>query len=109
MRQKFVKFRVNDDELSQLKENAGGQKNVSEFIRSSVLSGASKARSNRNPVRKADPELIRHIGLIGNNINQLARWCNTYKSSIDAHNVCELLEVISGELSAVREHHSNDD
>lgn len=106
MRRKIVKFRVDDDELQRLRIIAGGNRKVSAFIRARVLSRDLKITSG---TKKADPELIRHIGLIGNNINQLARWCNTHKSNTDADQICQLLDVIYNELIAVKEHHFNDD
>ncbi len=30
----------------------------------------------------ADPELVREIAKVGNNLNQIARWCNTYGNGI---------------------------
>jgi len=106
MRRKIVKFRVDDDELQRLRIIAGGNRKVSAFIRAKVLGSDLKITSR---AKKADPELIRHIGLIGNNINQLARWCNTQKSNTDAGQVCQLLEVIYNELISVKEHHFYDD
>src|SRR5690606_31202811 len=34
------------------------------------------AEKRRRPVPKADPALVREIGRIGGNLNQIARWLN---------------------------------
>lgn len=38
---------------------------------------------------QTDPALIRQIAAIGNNLNQIAHWANTYKSQQEATTVAE--------------------
>lgn len=54
---------------------------------SSIKAKNRPVDTKKKPVIKyvaADPELVRNIALIGNNLNQIATWVNTYKSEIDA-------------------------
>lgn len=43
--------------------------------------------------RKADPLLLSNIGRVGSNLNQIARWANSYKSAAEASEV--LLALVS--------------
>jgi len=63
---------------------------VSDFVRAAVdahqatgIASPGKRRTRRN-YTPADPELVRQLAWIGNNINQLARWVNTQKTGIEA-------------------------
>ena len=47
------------------------------------------------PIRKISPEAIRQIAAIGNDLNQLTRWANIYKSASDA-------DLVISELKAIR-------
>jgi len=60
-------------------------KSISDLVRE----GLELKLTNRSPIRKrltraADPVLVAQVGKIGSNLNQLARWANTEKSSADA-------------------------
>jgi len=50
-----------------------------------------RAPKKTRAARRADPELIRAIGRVGNNMNQIAKWCNTYAESRDAVQVLAAL------------------
>jgi hypothetical protein len=61
---------------------------LSDFVRRAVdsdqttgISGPIKRR--RRNYTPADPELIKHLARIGNNLNQIARYVNT-KSGVDS-------------------------
>jgi len=56
-------------------------------------------------VRAADPELVRHLAGIGNNLNQLAMWANRHKAGIDAAKIIRALGAIEEELKAVANAH----
>lgn len=47
----------------------------------------------------ADPALIRQVALIGNNLNQLAHWVNTYKSEQDIETVVAMINNVREELN----------
>lgn len=57
-----------------------------------------EVKQNKIPVQTqaADPKLIRHLAMIGNNLNQLARIANSEKSNL-------VNQKILLELSAIRE------
>ena len=44
-------------------------------------------------------EQIRQISRIGNNLNQIAKWANTYKSTAEAIEVIECLRAIEKEIA----------
>lgn len=52
---------------------------LSRYVRSCLGSGPRLRK-----ICQADPALVRQIAAFGNNLNQLSRWANTYKSSQDA-------------------------
>jgi len=54
------------------------------------------------PVKRVDPELIRELGRIGNNLNQVARWANYYKADADGDQVLALLLAIERDLAEIR-------
>ena len=56
-------------------------------------------------VRAADPELVRHLARIGNNLNQLARWANRHKAGIDAAKVIRALGAIEEQLHEIKDAH----
>ena len=58
----------------------------------------------RRPVPKADPALLRELGRIGGNLNQVARWLNTTSvacKDVDALVVAARLVAIERSLSAL--------
>ena len=74
LRDHWLKTRVTMDELhrvEQLARDAG--KTPSEFFRDAVLNGHILIRRFRAP----DPAIINHLQRIGNNLNQIAKICNT--------------------------------
>src|SRR3954462_13438229 len=74
LRDHWLKTRVIMDELhrvEQLARDAG--KTPSEFFRDAVLNGHILIKRYRAP----DPALINQLQRIGNNLNQIARICNT--------------------------------
>lgn len=70
IRDKEIKIRVNEDELQKLNESKT-QKSLAPWVRDLAL-GAT-------PIHQADPELVRQIGRIGSNLNQLVKQVNTDK------------------------------
>jgi hypothetical protein len=66
----------------------------------------------RHPPRKrpqlhqaspADPVLVAKIAQLGNNLNQVARWANRYKSAADASQVLLALAAIEQHLNVILE------
>ncbi len=52
--------------------------------------------------RKADPALLAALGRVGNNLNQVAKWANTYKTDAEARQVLEALVSIERILLSYR-------
>jgi hypothetical protein len=105
-RDKWVNIKVTEKErnewqaFAQLKD-----KNLSDVLRQLIADEMGvEIRLENLPVkkkqvrasRKINPELLRELAKIGNNLNQIARWANTYKSDADA------LEVVQALLSIQR-------
>lgn len=72
-----ISFRVSESEYLKLQQSA-------ETLNKSVAAYAKmKAENSRVVVPKLDAEtrkiIVRDLGGIANNINQIAAWCNTHK------------------------------
>ncbi len=51
------------------------------------------------PFTESDPAQVRELAKIGNNLNQIARWANTYKGAGDAVEVIAHLRAIDAHLA----------
>ena len=101
VRQKIIRVRVNEIEWNQLQENSGASK-VSPFLRDLGLRNATR----KDSAPKADPELIRQLVRIGNNVNQLTKTANEYRKRgeyIEAVEMLGRLKSIESELEAIRQ------
>lgn len=92
-RQVFIKVRVTQGEQTawQAKAEAAGL-SLSELIRRAIVQVRIWAPVNIEIERERTRELAR----IGNNLNQIARWANTYKEAAEA------VEIIVGLLAIQR-------
>ncbi len=91
-RNHFIKVRVTDSELAQIKKKASEAKlTVSDLLRKYTLDFTlRKTTENR--------EKIRHLARIGSNINQIARWVNKYKLRAQAIEVILWLNRLQNEV-----------
>lgn len=64
-----------------------------------IREAMSRTRTWTAADRRAIAEQTRQISRIGNNLNQIARWANTYKSTAEAVEVIEVLRAISQTLN----------
>ena len=71
----------------------------SELVRQS-LDGVRVQR--RHQLRRVDPDLLRQLARLGNNLNQLARWANRDQRYIEGATVLARLVEIDRELAALR-------
>lgn len=80
LKDKKVQIRMSADEKSLILERAQGA-DISTFLRELGLGHDPKVPKQKPKVivHSADPELIRHIAKIGNNINQIAKNLNLTK------------------------------
>lgn len=105
-RDKWVHVKVSESERSEWQWLAEVRDlSVADLIRQE-LGGARLSNKTKPkpppPVKRVDPELIRELGRIGANLNQVARWANFYKSDADAEQVLAVLLVIERDLAEVR-------
>lgn len=83
---------------------------LSDFVRAGIderlKSGIATPSKNRNNriYKTADPELLRQIAWIGNNVNQLARYVNSSKRDIEAVQLLAQLQSISTDLKGILNH-----
>jgi len=91
-RSAWIKMRVTPDEkkLIESKASALGQ-TVTDFLRQRALD----YRLRQSPLEK---ERIRQLARIGSNMNQIARWANTYKKRAEAVEVITRLILLEREL-----------
>lgn len=59
-------------------------------------------KRQRRMGRKADPALLAALGRVGNNLNQVAKWANTYKTDAEARQVLAALVSIERILLSYR-------
>lgn len=107
-RDKWVNIKVTEKERSQWQAFAQSKnKNLSDVLRQLIANEMGvKIRLENLPVkkkqirvsRKVNPELLRALAKIGNNLNQIARWANTYKSNTDALEIIQALLAIQRAL-----------
>lgn len=95
-REKSIKIRVSDDELRAMRERCD-RPQLADWLRDLAL-----GKKKRRPVPKADPELLRQLAAIGNNLNQLARWINSSKPK-SAIECAAALIALGRELEAIRD------
>ena len=84
-RTREISIRVNDYELAELKKRNRGS-TVASWLRDLAL--------GVTPVKPVDPDLVRQLGRIGSNLNQLTRHVNTERQ-VDAQ--------VLHEIKAIRE------
>ena len=85
-------MRVTPDEKKLIESKASAQgQTVTDFLRQRALD----YRLRQSPLEK---ERIRQLARIGANMNQIARWANTYKKRAEAVEVITRLIVLEREL-----------
>lgn len=62
---------------------------------------AGPAPRKRRMGRKADPLLLAGVGRVGSNLNQIARWANTYKSAAEATEILLALVAVEHAIEKV--------
>lgn len=88
---KFIRLRVSDPELTLLRDKAAlAGCTISELIRKAL----GRTRTWTVPDKEVAREQIRQIAKIGNNLNQAAKWANTYKTCAEAAEIIAHLIVI---------------
>ncbi len=89
-----LRIRLYGEERDLLRLNAGIQgMSVSEYIRQTCLG----IRLRKTPEEK---RRLRELARIGVNLNQIARWANTYKRAVEAVEVLTALASLEREIGA---------
>ena len=89
-----VVIRVHPEERDLLKLNAGIHgMSVSDYVRQTCLG----LRLRRTPEEK---RRLRELARIGSNLNQIARWANTYKDSLEAVEVIAALASLETQIES---------
>jgi hypothetical protein len=106
-RTKWIHIRVTGEERAAWQSLTQAQQlTLADLIRCKIgesqLTGRQPKRRKRH-CQQADPVLIRELARIGNNLNQLARWANAYKSAAEALTVCTWLLSVQRQLTALRQ------
>ena len=91
-RSAWIKMRVTPDEKKLIESKASAQgQTFTDFLRQRALD----YRLRQSPLEK---ERIRQLARIGSNMNQIARWANTYKKRAEAVEVITRLILLEREL-----------
>jgi hypothetical protein len=106
MRTEVIKIRVTPEEKEKLRAISDRERiTLARLIRDAVLEEAEKrshARIKKVIVHAADPELIRQVARIGNNINQIARALNMLVQ-VSGASSAEAIGLLSGLVSIERD------
>lgn len=95
----FVQIQCSEEQRDNWKAKAGASGvSLSEMLRIALEESKLKRRQRID----VDPNLIRELARIGNNLNQLAHWANQKKSAAQAVEVVSHLSAIENELSSLR-------
>ncbi len=95
-----IKLTANERKSWQVSADAQGL-TVADLVRQRMGTAlVERAPVRKRQVKRVDPSLIRELAKIGNNLNQLARWANTYKSAADAVQIIAGLAAIDRALGA---------
>lgn len=83
-RKRMIRIRVTDEEKNAMNERKT-QKSLATWLRNLALDTvpAPMPITKTSPIKRADPNLVRAIGRIGSNLNQIAKYANTNKQLDD--------------------------
>lgn len=96
----WIKIRATEEQRDAWYEKARLKGvSFSELVRQ-TLDGVRVQR--RHQLRRVDPDLLRQLALIGNNLNQLARWANRDQRYVESAALLARLVEIDRELAALR-------
>jgi hypothetical protein len=97
LRPKWVHVMVSEQERTAWQAQAGAAGlTLADLIRKRLGDAKEVGREpiRRRAARRADPALLAALGRIGSNLNQVARWANTYKDKAEAVQVLAALVAI---------------
>jgi len=92
---KFLQIRISDDDKIRIKKMAD---DTGLTMTELITQAAGRVRPWSAPDKKIEQARVRELARIGNNLNQLARWCNTHQAAAPAAQVIRHLVSIEHEL-----------
>ena len=93
----YIKIRLTKAEKEEWQEKAvKAGLSLSNLIRQAIV----RTQTWTAPDRGLISEQTRQITRLGNNLNQIAKWANTYKSTAEAIEIIECLREIENKLEA---------
>jgi len=103
---KTVGIHLNDAEYAEIKARAdtAAARSLGAYIKAAVFDKPVPEQKVIRHTKVADPELIRHLSWIGNNINQITRIVNQSKniSNAESASLFGILAVIAEEMEALK-------
>jgi hypothetical protein len=91
----MLKVRLTADEFADIQARAKVDgTTVSDLVRRRLLN----YRHRRN---ESDRQILLHLARIGGNINQLARWANTYKGQFETIEIIVRLGALQAEIKTL--------
>lgn len=101
-RENRVNIRLNDDEYTKLKLLADGL-SLAKYLRLIIEYGEPPRRTKDFP--KIDPEFMRKITSLSNNLNQITRYVHTIakEEPLDAIKLALAIEIMTKELKELKE------
>lgn len=105
-REKIIKVRVSPEEFATLQMHCT-RTELARWMRESCLNpGQADLVRDLRVTPAADPQLLRQLASIGNNLNQIARKVNTNEwAALDRVHVVGALAGIERELAQLRDMH----
>jgi len=104
---KTVGIHLNDDEYAEIKERAdtAAARSLGGYIKAAVFDKPVPEQKVIRHSKVADPELIRQLAWIGNNVNQIAHVVNRSRfiNQTEAAGLFAILAVIAEELEVLKE------
>ena len=105
-RQKEIKIRLTDEEHKNLLDRCNTA-SLASWMRETCL---SEKRTKQSKVVEVDPQLLRQLAGIGNNLNQIARIINQQSKTNEAIDRIAVITALSGierELQRLHDDHKN--
>lgn len=101
---RVTRVRLSESQYQALKAAAKAEHiTYSNFVRQLLDLAPTKIPppQRKRLTHQADPALLIAVARIGNNLNQIGRWANTYKSTADALQILSALSSIESALDAL--------
>jgi uncharacterized protein (DUF1778 family) len=104
MKNKTIRFRISDEQYSEILNSASqADKNLSDWIRESLKISADKNLVEKKLLWVSEVQkLTREISRIGSNINQVSKFANSQRQFQEIENFTDLLNDIREKVHELR-------